>query len=99
MQGDLQQTTPPSSQSSVISPVHPAFPQHFIRSPIPQPGMFPSPSQLQQLYEAQIRATQVAAFEEMMQRDHNMYPRMPFPMFMPLHMNSSKDKNSYAHAK
>jgi hypothetical protein len=68
---------------------------------MPQPGMFPSPSQLQQLYEAQIRATQVAAFEfeEMMQRDHNMYPRMPFPMFMPLHMNSSKDKNNYAHAK
>ena len=94
--------TSPSSQSSVISPVHPAFPQHFLRSPIPQPSLFPSPSQLQQLYEAQLRATQVAAFEEMMQRDRSMYSRMPFPMFMPqmqLHMNSPKDKNSYAHAK
>ncbi|XP_052099398.1 AT-rich interactive domain-containing protein 5B-like isoform X2 [Mytilus californianus] len=98
--GDILQTTSPCSQPSVISPVHPAFPQHFLRSPVPQPGMFPS--QLQQLYEAQIRATQVAALEEMMQRDHNMYPRMPFPMFMPqmpLHMNNSKDKNNYAHAK
>ncbi|CAC5376739.1 AT-rich interactive domain-containing protein 5B [Mytilus coruscus] len=91
--GDILQTTSPCSQPSVISPVHPAFPQHFLRSPVPQPGMFPS--QLQQLYEAQIRATQVAALEEMMQRDHNMYPRMPFPMFMPqmpLHMNNSKTK-------
>ncbi|OWF50796.1 AT-rich interactive domain-containing protein 5B-like isoform X2 [Mizuhopecten yessoensis] len=80
---------------------HPAFPHHMVRPQFPQQPYFPSPMQLHQFFEAQIRTN--AAYEEMMTHDQRrQYSAMSMPMFMPqvpLHAQAAKDKSHYAHAK
>ncbi|XP_033755942.1 AT-rich interactive domain-containing protein 5B-like isoform X2 [Pecten maximus] len=107
----LAPALPSSAPASMHSPtdpsglLHPAFPNHMVRPQFPQQQYFPSPMQLHQFFEAQIRANaaQAAAYEEMLSHDQQgPYSTMAMPMFMPqvpLHAQATKDKSHYAHAK
>lgn len=73
--------------------VHPAFLHPMMRPsvPIPQSGYFPIPLQLQQLYQAQLRAS--AAYDGLLQRDHASFSGVPLPMFVPqMPLYSQRDK-------
>ncbi|XP_056006616.1 AT-rich interactive domain-containing protein 5B-like isoform X4 [Ostrea edulis] len=63
--------------------VHPAFLHPMMRPsvPLPQAGYFPIPLQLQHLYQAQLRAS--AAYDGLLQRDHNAFNGSPLSMFVP----------------
>ncbi|XP_060072531.1 AT-rich interactive domain-containing protein 5B-like [Ylistrum balloti] len=98
----------PASMHSPTDPsglLHPAFPNHMVRPQFPQQPYFPSPMQLHQFFEAQIRANaaQAAVYEEMLSHDQRgTYSTMAMPMFLPqvpLHAQAAKDKSHYAHAK
>ncbi|XP_062612054.1 AT-rich interactive domain-containing protein 5B-like isoform X2 [Saccostrea cucullata] len=71
--------------------VHPAFLHPMMRPsvPLPQAGFFPIPLQLQQLYQAQLRAS--AAYDGLLQRDHTAFNNVP--MFVPqMPVFSQRDK-------
>ncbi|XP_061184549.1 AT-rich interactive domain-containing protein 5B-like isoform X2 [Saccostrea echinata] len=71
--------------------VHPAFLHPMMRPtvPLPQAGYFPIPLQLQQLYQAQLRAS--AAYDGLLQRDHTAFNSVP--MFVPqMPVFSQRDK-------
>lgn len=73
--------------------VHPAFLHPMMRPsvPISQSGYFHIPLQLQQLYQAQLRAS--AAYDGLLQRDHASFSGVPLPMFVPqMPLYSQRDK-------
>ncbi|XP_069109342.1 AT-rich interactive domain-containing protein 5B-like isoform X2 [Argopecten irradians] len=104
----LPHSVPSSTPASMHSPtdpsglLHPAFHNHMVRPQFQQQPYFPSPMQLHQFFEAQIRANaaQAAAYEEMLSQDQRgAYSAMGMPMFMPQVPLPTKDKSHYTHAK